>query len=600
MALYTRESIDRLRDAIDFAELVSAHTDLRRAARSNYEGLCPFHDERTPSFGIDPDAKVYYCFGCEAKGDVFTFVAAVESIEFRAAVELLSDRYGVELELEHEDPHERERRARHARLLELLDRTAAFFERHLWESEEAGTVRAYLAARGLEEEALRRFRVGYAPRQWDSILNASRANGFTEQEILAAGLAQRQEGSGKVNDRFRRRIMFPLCDQRGRVIGFGARATRDEQQPKYVNSPESDLYHKRRHLFGANLARPHATRDGEVILCEGYTDVVAMHQAGLERTVGLMGTALTDEQVGELARMARKVVLALDADRAGSEAIVRAARAASARKLELRVAVLAPGSDPAQLLHDAGVEAVESVLAASVHLARFNVDRLLGEHPAASPEDADRTLEQLRPVFAPLPPGALRHDLLRRVADGLDLPLSVTEQALSETPHTQGDSAGVISATPASSATLTAAHAREQEIERSLLAMCLALPARGQPVLDALDLDAHFQNPVLRRAAERLRDGSLSAPLPAGAELDPEPEVAREISGLIVQAGGGLATAALLESQYRHLLLIALERQLRAATSRGDSSVAALARQRAEAKSLFEAAYAHALEDQQP
>src|SRR5271170_6691594 len=377
MAFYTRESKDRVRDAVDFLELVSARTELRRAGPARYEGLCPFHDERTPSFGIDPAQKVYYCFGCQASGDVFTFVQETEGVDFKGALELLSERYGVELQREAEDPKEEERRRRRERLLQLLSRTAGYYERYLWESEEAARAREYLLGRGLREEVLREFRVGYAPSAWDRVLMASRIGGFSEGELYATGLAQRSKENGRPYDRFRSRIMFPLADVRGRVLGFGARAMREEQRPKYLNTSDNDVYHKGLHLYGADLARAHATRAGEVILCEGYTDTIALHQAGMRGAVGLMGTALTGEQVGELARMASRVLLALDADSAGQEAMLRASRLAAKRKLELRVVALPEGADPAEVVQRDGPEAMSEAVRESVHFLRFRVERVL-------------------------------------------------------------------------------------------------------------------------------------------------------------------------------------------------------------------------------
>jgi len=354
VAFYTRESKDRVRDAVDFVELVSARTELRRAGPARYEGLCPFHEERSPSFGIDPGQKVYYCFGCQASGDVFTFVQETEGVDFKGALELLADRFAVELEREEEDPKQAERRRQRERLLELLTRTAAYYERCLWEAEEAKAAREYLESRGLAEEILREFHVGYSPSAWDRVLLASRRGGFTEQELYATGLAQRSKENGRPYDRFRGRIMFPLADVRGRVLGFGARAMREEQKPKYLNTSDNDVYHKGSHLYGADLARAHAARAGQAILCEGYTDVIALHQAGLRNTVGSMGTALTAEQVGELARMAQTVLLALDADSAGQEAMLKAAGLAAKRKLELRVVALPAGTDPADLVQRDG------------------------------------------------------------------------------------------------------------------------------------------------------------------------------------------------------------------------------------------------------
>src|SRR5271170_5334161 len=416
MAFYTRESKDRVRDAVDFVELVSARTELRRAGPARYEGLCPFHDERTPSFGIDPAQKVYYCFGCQASGDVFTFVQETEGVDFKGALELLADRFAVELEREEEDPKQAERRRRRERLLELLTRTAAYYERCLWEAEEAKAAREYLESRGLGEEILREFHVGYAPSAWDRVLLASRRGGFSEQELYATGLAQRSKENGRLYDRFRSRIMFPLADVRGRVLGFGARAMGAEQRPKYLNTSDNEIYHKGLQLYGADLARAHATKAGEVIVCEGYTDVIALHQAGLRETVGLMGTALTGEQVGELARFAKTVLLALDADSAGQEAMLRAATLAARQRLELRVVPLPAGTDPADLVQRDGAEGVAAAVAASAPFVRFTVERVLAKGDDSSPEGRDVMLSELRPIFATIAPGAMRDELLRVVS----------------------------------------------------------------------------------------------------------------------------------------------------------------------------------------
>src|SRR5688500_2331987 len=304
MARYTQESREKVRDAIDFAELVGARTELKRSGTNRLQGLCPFHEERTPSFGIDPVEKLYHCFGCGAGGDVFSFVMETEGLDFAGALESLADRYGVELEREAEDPKDAARRVRRERLLALLERTAAYYVRVLWEAPEAARAREYLGGRGLEEGVLREFRVGYAPSQWDKVLVASRRAGFNEEELLAAGVAARgREGRG-VFDRFRERIMFPLADERGRVLGFGARAMRDNQGAKYLNTSDNEVFHKGRMVYGADLARAAAARAGRVVLVEGYAVAIALRQAGVPEVVGSMGTALTEAQTDALARLA--------------------------------------------------------------------------------------------------------------------------------------------------------------------------------------------------------------------------------------------------------------------------------------------------------
>jgi DNA primase len=602
MALYTSDSRDRVRDAVDFVELVSARTDLRRAGQNRYEGLCPFHEERTPSFGIDPTQKVYYCFGCQAAGDVFTFVQESEGVDFKGALELLADRCGIELEREQEDEREAERRRGRERLLELLARTSAYYERCLWESEEARRAREYLLGRGLGEEILREFHVGYAPSAWDRVLTASLRSGFSEAELYATGLAQRSQQNGRPYDRFRSRIMFPLADTRGRVLGFGARALSEDQRdgggggrgPKYLNTSDNTVYHKGLHLYGADLARAHAAKTGETILCEGYTDVIALHQAEIRNTVGLMGTALTAEQVGELARMAPTVLLALDADSAGQEAMLRAAGLAARRKLELRVVPLPAGTDPAELVQGEGAGAIERAIEASVPFVRFRVQRILDGGDHGSPEGRDRMLGELRPVFATIAPSALRMELTRMVSERLQLPESLAERTLAE----HGARAGVTGAaaggeTDARTATSQVV-SRGEGTERAFLAQCIAEPESGARALGELDLSEHFTSDLLRRAAAHLRE-HLTDP---GAHLpEGDPELSGLLAELVVQAGRESPAPAMLQSQRMQLELARIDREIQRARAQESGDVSELAQRRAEVKREFDLAYERALEE---
>ena len=613
MALYTSESKERVREAVDFVELVGARTELRRAGANRYEGLCPFHDERTPSFGIDPVQKVYHCFGCQASGDLFTFVQETEGVDFKGALELLAGRYGVELVPEKEDPGEAERRRARERLLELLARTAAYYERVLWESEEAARAREYLGERGLGEEALREFHVGYAPSAWDRVLTASRRSGFSERELYETGLAQRSKQEGRPYDRFRSRIMFPLADIRGRVLGFGARAMREEQRPKYLNTSDNSIYHKGSHLFGASLARPHATRAGEVIVCEGYTDTIALHQAGMRNAVGLMGTALTSEQVAELGRMAHTVLLALDADSAGKDAMLRSARLAASRRLELRVVELPEGADPAELIQRDGPEAMAEAVREAVAFVRFRVERVLADGDDSTPEGRDRMLDELRPLFATLPESAMRMEMTRLVSNRLALPDRLAEKLLASSPGGEGGTprgagAGAGGGARAVEGAREGAQAGpgggelagREETERAFLALCIASPQDGAEVLAGLDLEEHFSSALVRRAAARLRDGDLGDPLkdPAGGPgLESDPQLARLLAELVVAAGRERPDRAMLEVQRLQLELARLDREIQRARGRGEGEVSALAARKAEVKHEFDQATERVLEE---
>ena len=600
MAFYTRESKDRVRDAVDFVELVSARTELRRAGPARYEGLCPFHEERSPSFGIDPTQKVYYCFGCQASGDVFTFVQETEGVDFKGALELLADRFAVELEREEEDPKQAERRRQRERLLELLTRTAAYYERCLWEAEEAKAAREYLESRGLGEEILREFHVGYSPSAWDRVLLASRRGGFTEQELYATGLAQRSKENGRPYDRFRGRIMFPLADVRGRVLGFGARAMREEQKPKYLNTSDNDVYHKGQHLYGADLARAHAARAGQAILCEGYTDVIALHQAGLRNTVGSMGTALTAEQVGELARMAQTVLLALDADSAGQEAMLKAAGLAAKRKLELRVVALPAGTDPADLVQRDGAQAISAAVEQAVPFVRFRVERVLATGDHGSPEGRDRMVEELRPVFAMLPPSAMRLELTKLVSGRLALPESLMETLLaSQTARRQGNQSGR-SAPGDAPPVPTNGLSRREETERTFLALCIASPEEGEQALGSLNVDEHFTSELLQRAARHLGAGHLRDPMadPAGLAdgLDGDPQMKALLAELVVEAGREPVQPAMLDVQRLQLELARVDRRIQQARGAESGDVSELATRRGEVKLEFDRAQERALE----
>jgi DNA primase len=590
MARIRSESVERVRDAVDFAGLVGERTELRRVGAHSLEGLCPFHEERTPSFTIEPDRKLYYCFGCQASGDLITYVRELEGLEFRAAVELLADRCGIELEYEDEDPRETERRGARERLHALLERSAVHYARLLWESEEAAAARRYLVNdRGLGEEALRRFQVGYAPTAWDHLLRFATAADFSADELHAAGLIRHGTGNGRTSDYFRGRIMFPLRDSRGRVIGFGARATRADQRPKYINTPEGPLYRKGRHLYGVDLARPHATRAGEVVVCEGYTDVIALHQIGIQAAVGLMGTALTDAQLGELARLASTVVLCLDADKAGEEAMLRSARVATTRKLELQVVELPPGSDPAALAQSGGHEAIAAALERRVGIGRFQVQRILADGDHTSGEAIDRTLERLRPLFASLPPSATRMELTRIVADTVQLPLATLEQLLSARAGAQASSGDAGDAT---AVTLR----REEEIERALLSLCIALPTLGGEILAGLDPEEHFTTALLRDAASIVADNGVAATL-GRPEASGDGALERLLAALVVQSEREPASAARLEALHQQLRLTAIEHRLRNPSLRGAESVAELGLRRLAVKAQFDEAYARALDD---
>jgi DNA primase len=579
VALISEESLERVKQAADIVEVISAHTDLRRQG-ARWVGLCPFHEERTPSFSVDAQEKLYHCFGCGVGGDTIKFVEEKEGLGFAEAVELLAERYGVELQREREDPRAEARRRQRRRLGDLLDRVAAFYANFLWDAPEAAKARDYLAGRSLSEETLRAFGVGYAPSAWDTVLVRGQRAGFSVEELRAVGLAQRGRGGGEY-DRFRERIMFPIRDRRGRAVGFGGRAMRSDQGAKYVNTAETDLFHKSRMLYGIDLAKEAIAKAGRAVVVEGYTDVLALHQAGVGEAIGVMGTAITEEQVAALSGMVDEVVLALDADAAGQEAMLRAQRVAAGRRVRLRVAAMPAGEDPAEMMAaEGGAERFRALVEDAVELPAFQVGLVLEGTDVGSPAERDRALGEIAPILAGMGETASRDDLVRRVAGRLDLePALVMGRVTAARPTSGGAAVGSAGgggrlAPPARpSGELTSRERRE----RALLAMCIALPGEGAEYLERLT-DQHLSPSGVRAAAwlrEHLQDPASNLP-------HDDAELAGLVAELVILAHDEPASPEAMELNYLLLEQRRIESEIAAAGEADDyERRAALSRERA-------------------
>jgi DNA primase len=457
-------------------------------------GRCPFHEERTPSFSVNPVEKLFYCFGCGKGGDVIGFVRETENLDFVGAVEWLSERFRVQLEYEETSPRVEETRRRRERLHALLEQTASYFERLLWEGETGATVREYLSGRGLGEAVAHEFRLGLAPGH--GLAEKAREKGFSGDELRAAGLT-----TARGRDYFPSRLMFPLCDARGRVLGFQARKLRDDDplQGKYVNSPESDLFRKGSILYGLHLARTAISKQDRAAIVEGNTDVIALRQAGFEPVVASMGTALTESQLRELGRLTRRVFLCFDSDKAGQEATLRGMELAAAHRFEVRVVTLPPGLDPAD-----SPDGFEDRLAGAesyvVYRVRLELDRA---------SDRQEAFVRAREVLAKAEDSPERQEALRLLADRLDLPR-----------ETLG---GIAPARAAPGAPREAEAPRLLEagdrLERDVLAACVAHAplVRGLAELSS----EHFDSELHRRFQTALVRGASDAELTAlRAELD--------------------------------------------------------------------------------
>ncbi len=452
MARIKESSVSDVIAAADMIEVVSGRTQLRRSSGSRYMGRCPFHEERTPSFSVNPVDKLYYCFGCGKGGNLVGFVRETENVDFVGAMEWLAERFRVQLEYEEASPRVEAERRKRERLLALLESTTAYFERLLWEGDAGRPVREYLAGRGLGEEIVREFRLGLSPGR--GLAAKAKERGFTLDELRGAGLATVRGG-----DYFPQRLMFPLCDARGRVVGFQARKLHDDDplRGKYVNSPEGDLFKKSAILYGLHLARASISKQDRAAVVEGNTDVIALRQAGFEPAAASMGTALTEQQLRELGRLTRRVVLCFDADAAGQDASLRGMELAAAQGFDVKVVTLPPGQDPADA-PEGFEERLDSAESYLLYRVRLELDRSA---------DRQEGFVRAREVLAKAEDSPERQEALRLVADRLDLP---RETLSGLAPPRGGGSAAREPETPR----LLDAGAR---LERDTLAACLAHPS---------------------------------------------------------------------------------------------------------------------------
>jgi DNA primase len=421
----TLSPVEQIKEKLSIEQLIGETVQLKRAG-ANYTGLCPFHNEKTPSFVVSPSRGSYHCFGCGAGGDILSFVMASQHVEFGEALRRLAQRTGVVLESTGES---KGRKVQQTRLFDVTAAAALFFQQALSGPAGAGA-RAYLDRRGIAPETRARFGIGYAPDAWEALYKRLRAAGHPDAEIEAAGLAVRHEERGTLHDRFRGRVMLPIRDVQGRVLGFGGRVL-DAGEPKYLNSPHTPLFDKSRVLFGLDLARDTIRRSGEAVLVEGYLDAVRAHQAGFANVVATLGTAITADQLGQAARLAPRLVLALDADPAGQKAAARAGllalstlRGRTNGAVDLRVAALPAGLDPDELIGQSP-DGWREIIAAAVPI----VDHYFGLAAAElDPQGSDykqRLIDSLLPVIRELPGVGTQQTYLERLGrlTGVEVPL---------------------------------------------------------------------------------------------------------------------------------------------------------------------------------
>lgn len=409
--------IARVRESVDLVELVREQVPQLKRAGRNWRARCPFHQERTPSFNVNPDMGVYKCFGCGAGGDAFKFLMQTEGLSYPEAIRKLADRVGIAIPddapaVSSAEAQEKEQ------LYRVMEDAARFYHRTLLESPEAGEAREYLKKRGVERSSLEKFRIGYAPKSGFGLRDAAEKRGVDLRLLEKAGLVRRKEGRTRLFDNFWDRILFPIWDTQGRLIAFGGRAMGDAM-PKYINSPDTPLYEKSRHLYGLFQGLPSVRKARRLVVLEGYMDVVVCHQFGFEITAATLGTALTDSHVRILRRYVDHVTLLFDPDAAGAQATVRGGELLVAAGFQVDVVTLPDAMDPDELLLAQGADALDGFLARAVPYLDYRRESSVRRHPGSSPESKLAIAKELLPVIRSMPDPLLQDEHLGRLAAAL-------------------------------------------------------------------------------------------------------------------------------------------------------------------------------------
>ena len=371
--------LDELTARSDIVDVVSRYVSLKKSG-SNYFGLCPFHNEKSPSFSVSQDKQIFHCFGCGVGGGVLSFIMRAEGLEFYDAVSFLAKQHGMTVP---ENNYDNKTSRKRERLLELMKDTARFYYSELWKPENV-KVQQYFAKRGLTRKTMNRFGLGFAPDSFFATMDAIKEKGYTQDELLACGLVAKSE-KGNLYDKFRNRVMFPIFDLRGNVIAFGGRVM-DDSKPKYLNSPETTIFHKSRNLFAIEKARK--TSNDYFILAEGYMDVIALHQAGFDSAVASLGTALTEEQARLIARYTKNIVISYDADNAGQAAAQRAIDILKKSGLNVRVLRIPNAKDPDEFIKEKGSDAFRRLIEQSADDIAYRLNNIASKFDLE--EDKDR------------------------------------------------------------------------------------------------------------------------------------------------------------------------------------------------------------------
>jgi DNA primase len=487
--------IDEVRRRADIVEVISSYLPLKKAG-ANYRALCPFHQEKSPSFNVNPQRQIFHCFGCGEGGNVITFVMKREGLSFPEAVKSLAGRYGIDV------PEDLEKKVGdHDEIYSATAAASDFYHQRLLRENRSSPAVKYLAKRGITSAITEKFRLGYSPAEWDALFNHLSGEGFTPQLLEKAGLCK-QSSRGSWIDRFRNRIMFPICDSTGRPVGFGARVLGDGEpdEPKYLNSPETLIYIKSRALYGYHLAKERARKENYIFVVEGYMDVIALHKAGVENCVACAGTSLTTGQADMLRRVCERVVALFDSDTAGVQAARRAGPILMERGLKTRAMVLRGFKDPDEFLSARGVKEFVELAAKAPTFHEFLIDMTLSSANLSDIESKMAAIREIIPFIRSLDNEVEKSHYVRLLSERA----SVDYQALARE-ISKGASP---SAQPARTSGKPPAQRRQAPIrraERAFLGVLMAYPALTDKLTENISPD-DFSDPVLKSVYEAIRE----------------------------------------------------------------------------------------------
>lgn len=541
------EDVARVRQAADIVEIIQEHVALRKSGR-RWSGLCPFHAEKSPSFSVNGEEKLFYCFGCQAKGDVISFVREIEHLDFVGAVEKLAARTNIELHFDNEKTGS-DRKHRQV-LTDAMDKAVAWYHDRLLSSPDASMARGYLRNRGYDGEIVRQFQIGWAPDGWDEL---SRSLRLPENVLKETGLGFVNR-RGRTQDAFRGRVLFPIFDVQGHAIALGGRIMPGAEGPKYKNSSETALYAKSRTLYALNWSKADIVQQNEVIVCEGYTDVIAFYQAGMPRAVATCGTALTEEHIRTMKNFSTRVILAYDADGAGQEAAARVYEWEQKLSVDFAVAALPKGMDPAD-----AVRRDPEILRAAVRDAQpylqFRLERVLEKGDLRSVEGRARAAQACLEMVAEHPNQFVRDQYLMVIADRCRIPIEHLRDGVPEAARRSQQKAGQAQEQVIDLRRRNAVNASIPRVEEAALRLAIHRPEEVAALFDSILPDgiptaenlaeasaigieeALFEDTIARAAFRAL----IEAPTLHDAIQAAEPEASELLSRLAVDEGEGVA-----------------------------------------------------------